>query len=84
MDKQTLSEAISNAKKYAKSLKVYSYQFSNKFLSVIQNFYLKILFRANLAITNSPIYIPIQSLCTLFDIFSNKTKSKVESMTFFK
>ena len=35
MDKQTLSEAISNAKKYAKTLKVYSFQFSNKFQSVI-------------------------------------------------
>jgi hypothetical protein len=84
MDKQTLSEAISNAKKYAKTLKVYSFQFSNKFQSAIHNNYPKILFQVSSAITNSLIYIPIQSLCTPFDIFSNKTKSKVESMTFLK
>ena len=35
MDKQTLSEAISNAKKYAKNLKVKSTQFSNKYKPTI-------------------------------------------------
>lgn len=42
MDKQTLSEAISNAKKYAKNLKVCSSTFSNKYQSTTLYFYPKI------------------------------------------